>query len=146
MSKSQFTTTNLTNHRVLIEGPKGQHYIADGSQLVDIDAFMAAKEAENEFNFEAEAFFAPLLDAADKVEAALKARKDVLEEYKEKVIFTEGQPAVPAVEEDSVELTYDSQVLIRLRRGDDSQLRWVGKDQILIVADEEEGMTAEYPA
>ena len=146
MSKSQFNTTKLTNHRVLIEGPKGQHYIADGSQLVDIDAYLDAKDAEEQFNSEAEAFFAPLLDAADKVEAAFKARSDARDAYTEKVIFTEGRPAIPAVEEDSVELTHDSQILIRLRRGDDSQLRWAGKDQILIVADEEEGMTAEYPA
>ena len=146
MSKSQFNTTKLTNHRVLIEGPKGRHYIADGSQLVDIDAYLDAKDAEEQFNSEAEAFFAPLLDAADKVEAALKARSDARDAYTEKVIFTEGRPAIPAVEEDSVVLTHDSQVLIRLRRGDDSQLRWVGKDRILIVADEEEGMTAEYSA
>ena len=144
MPKNQFTTTYLTNHRVLIEGPKGQHYIADGSQLVEIDAYMEAKDAEKEFNFEAEVFFAPMLAAADKVEAALKAQKDVLDEYKEKVIFTEGQPAVPAVEEDSVELTYDSQILIRLRRGKDDQLRWVGKDRIVIVEDDEK--IAEYPA
>ena len=145
MPKSQFTTTYLTNHRVLIEGPKGQHYIADGSQLVDIDAYMKAKDAEKEFNFEAEVFFAPMLAAADKVEAALKARKDVGEPYAEKVIFTEGQPAVPAVEEDSVKLTYDSQILIRLRRGKDDQLRWVGKDRIVIVEDED-NTTVEYPA
>ena len=144
MSKSQFTTTYLTNHRVLIEGPKGQHYIADGSQLVDIDAYMEAKDAEKEFNFEAEVFFAPMLAAADKLEAALKARKDVLDAYTEKVIFTEGRPAVPAVEEDSVELTYDSQILIRLRRGKDDQLRWVGKDRIVIVEDDEK--IAEYSA
>ena len=146
MSKSQFTTTNLTNHRVLIEGPKGQHYIADGTQLVDIDAYIVAKEAEEEYNSETEEFFAPLLDATDKLEAALKARKDVGEPYVEKVIFTEGRPAIPAVEEDSAVLTHDSQIIVRLRRGDDSQLRWVGKDQIVIVADEEDGMTAEYPA
>ena len=133
MSKNQFTTTNLTNHRVLIEGPKGQHYIADGSQLVDIDAFMAAKDAEENFNSEVEELFAPLLNAADKVEAALQAREDVLDPYTEKVIFTEGRPAVPAVEEDSVELTYDSQILIRLRRGKDDQLRWVGKTEIAIL-------------
>ena len=144
MPKSQFTTTYLTNHRVLIEGPKGQHYIADGSQLVDIDAYMDAKDAEDEFNFEAEVFFAPMLAAADKVEAALKARKDVRDEYKEKVIFTEGRPAVPEVKEDSVELTYDSQILIRLRRGKDDQLRWVGKDRIVIVEDDEK--IAEYSA
>ena len=146
MSKSQFNTTKLNNHRVLIEGPKGQHYIADGSQLVDIDAYITAKEAEEQYNYETEEFFAPLLDASDKLEAALKARSDARDAYTEKVIFTEGRPAIPAVEEDSVVLTHDSQVLLRLRRGDDSQLRWVGKDQILIVADEEEGMTAEYTA
>ena len=144
MPKNQFTTTYLTNHRVLIEGPKGQHYIADGRQLVEIDAYMEAKDAEKEFNFEAEVFFAPMLAAADKVEAALKAQKDVLDEYTEKVIFTEGQPAVPAVEEDSVKLTYDSQILIRLRRGKDDQLRWVGKDRIVIVEDDEK--IAEYSA
>ena len=144
MPKNQFTTTYLTNHRVLIEGPKGQHYIADGSQLVDIDAYREAKDAEKEFNFEAEVFFAPMLAAADKVEAALKARKDVGEPWVEKVIFTEGQPAVPAVEEDSVVLTYDSQILIRLRRGKDDQLRWVGKDRIVIVEDDEK--IAEYSA
>ena len=144
MPKNQFTTTYLTNHRVLIEGTKGQHYIADGRQLVEIDAYMEARDAEKEFNFEAEVFFAPLLDAANKVEAALKARSDVLDEYTEKVIFTEGQPAVPEVKEDSVELTYDSQILIRLRRGKDDQLRWVGKDRIVIVEDDEK--IAEYSA
>ena len=144
MPKNQFTTTQLTNHRVLIEGPKGQHYIADGTQLVDIDAYLAAKDAEKEFNFEAEEFFAPMLTAADKVEAALKAHSDVLDEYTEKVIFTEGQPAVPEVKEDSVELTYDSQILIRLRRGKDHQLRWVGKDRIAVVEDDEK--IAEYSA
>ena len=144
MPKSQFTTTYLTNHRVLIEGPKGQHYIADGSQLVDIDAYMKAKDAEKEFYSEAEVFFAPMLAAADKVEAALKARKDVGGPRVEKVIFTKGQPAVPAVKEDSVKLTYDSQILIRLRRGKDDQLRWVGKDRIVIVEDDEK--IAEYSA
>ena len=116
MPKNQFTTTYLTNHQVLIEGQKGQHYIADGRQLVEIDAYMEARDAEKEFNFETEVFFAPLLDAANKVEAALKARSDVLDEYTEKVIFTEGRPAIPAVEEDSVALTHDSQVLLRLRK------------------------------
>ena len=144
MPKNQFTTTYLTNHRVLVEGPKGQHYIADGSQLVEIDAYMEAKDAEKEFNFEAEVFFGPMLAAIDKVEAAIQAQKDVLDEYTEKVIFTEGQPAVPEVKEDSVELTYDSQILIRLRRGKDDQLRWVGKDRIVIVEDEEK--IAEYSA
>ena len=144
MSKNQFNTTRLTNHRVLIEGPKGQHYIADGSQLVEIDAYLDAKDAEEQFNSEAEAFFAPLLDAADKVEAAFKARSDARDAYTEKVIFTEGRPAIPAVEEDSVELTYDSQILIRLRRGKDDQLRWVGKDRIVIVEDDEK--IAEYSA
>ena len=144
MPKSQFTTTYLTNHRVLIEGPKGQHYIADGTQLADVDAYLKAKDAEEELSSETEELFAPLLNAADKVEAALKARKDVLDEYTEKVIFTEGQPAVPAVEEDSVELTYDSQILIRLRGGKDDQLRWVGKDRIVIVEDDEK--IAEYSA
>ena len=146
MSKNKFTTTNLTNHRVLIEGPKGRSYVADGTQLADVDAYIVTKEAEENFNSEAEELFAPLLNAADKVEAALQARRDALDPYEEKVIFTEGRPAVPAVEENSVVLTHDSQVLIRLRRGNDSQLRWVGKDQIVIVADEEDGMTAEYPA
>ena len=144
MSKNQFTTTYLTNHRVLIEGPKGQHYIADGSQLVEIDAYMEARDAEREYNAATEEFFAPLLDATDKMEAALQARSDVLDEYTEKVIFTEGQPAVPEVKEDSVELTYDSQILIRLRRGKDDQLRWVGKDRIVIVEDDEK--IAEYSA
>ena len=37
MSKNQFTTTNLTNHRVLIEGPKGRSYVADGTQLADVE-------------------------------------------------------------------------------------------------------------
>ena len=144
MPKNQFTTTQLTNHRVLIEGPKGQHYIADETQLVDIDAYLDAKDAEEEFNSTTEAFFAPLLDASDKLEAAFQARKDVLDAYTEKVIFTEGQPAVPAVREDSVELTHDSQILIRLRRGNDSQLHWFGKYQIVIVEDDEK--IAEYPA
>ena len=144
MSKNQFTTTNLTSHRVLIEGPKGQHYIADGTQLADVDAYMDAKDAEAEFNSAAEEIFAPLLNAADKVEADLKARRHVRDPYEEKVIFTEGRPAVPAVKEDSVELTYDSQILIRLRRGKDDQLRWVGKDRIVIVEDDEK--IAEYSA
>ena len=146
MSKNQFTTTNLTNHRVLIEGPKGRSYVADGTQLANVDAYLDAKDAEENFSSEAEELFAPLLNAAGKVEAALQARRDVLDPYEEKVIFTEGRPAVPAMEEDSVALTHDSQILIRLRRGKDDQLRWVGKDRIVIVADEEEGMTAEYPA
>lgn len=145
MPKNQFTTTYLTNHRVLIEGPKGQHYIADGTQLVTIDAYMEAKDAEQEFSSATEEFFAPLLDATDKMEAATQAQEDALDAYTEKVIFTEGRPAIPEVKEDSVKLTYDSQILIRLRRGKDDQLRWVGKDRIVVVADED-STTVEYPA
>lgn len=126
-----FTTTPLTNERVLVEGQdirgvQGQQ-ILDASQWLELGARKAVSQAQDAFDAAVEEFFKPLTEAAEKASNAVKRPTDsidyvVLEEAEE------GKPAKPGV---LVKLHAHSVILRILESGNTDRLRWVGDELVV---------------
>jgi hypothetical protein len=123
-----FTTKNLTNERVLVQGAdvdgvKGQ-VVLDASQWLELKARADVKTAGAEFDTAVEEFYAPLLEAAERVGKALERPTDSLAH----VVLDEGEEPRMGRAPQIVHLTKDSMILRLIEDGNTDRLVWVGDD------------------
>ena len=130
---SEFNTTILAGQRVLVTGSKKhQQTILDSTEWDSIKAHQAYHLAGDAFDEAVTAFFAPIVEAAEKANAALAEslpkRDDAFV-----VVLSEGIEGVEEVEPEVVQLGRDAAILRMIESGDTSRLIWVG-DTIEITA------------
>lgn len=129
---SQFTTRNLTGERVLvrgtdIEGGFGEA-IVNASQWNELKARAELITAGAEFDAAVAAFYAPLLEAAEKANKKIERPDDNLSF----VVLDEGQEGQVHRPAQTVRLTKDSMVLRLIEDGNTDRLVWVaGELEIL---------------
>lgn len=131
-----FSTTKLTNHRVLVTGT--DHAGASRSAILCSKEFDALNErdraiaAGEKFDDAVEEFFSALTQAAAEYERAAEGEDDSLTYFiAEEAV--EGQAARPEVR---INLQHDTIVLRALTIGETERLVWVG-DSIEVLAQSE---------
>ena len=130
---SEFNTTILAGQRVLVTGSKeNQQTILDSTEWDSIKAHQAFHLAGDAFDEAVTAFFAPIVEAAEKANAALAEslpkRDDAFV-----IVLSEGTEGVEEVEPEVIQLGRDAAILRMIESGDTSRLVWVG-DTIEITA------------
>ena len=130
---SEFNTTILAGQRVLVTGSKkNQQTILDSTEWDSVKAHQAYHLAGEAFDEAVTAFFAPIIEAAEKADAALAEslpkRDDAFV-----IVLSEGTEGVEAVEPEVIQLGRDAAILRMIESGDTSRLIWVG-DTIEITA------------
>lgn len=121
-----FTTKNLTGERVLvkgtdIEGGAGE-VIVNATQWNELKAREDLKTAGEEFDAAVEAFYAPLLKAAEAANKALERPEDSLSF----VVLDEGSEGEARRPQHVVRLSRDSMILRLIEQGNTDRLIWAG--------------------
>lgn len=128
-----FTTTALTGEQVLVSGTDVRgttdSTIVDGSQWAQLQRDRALSQAHNEFDAKVEAFFAPVVEAAEQVRAAHTVTLDPLM-Y---IVEQEGAPGTPERSEKLTTLEPGSVILRAIAEGLTDRLLWV-KGELLVTA------------
>lgn len=130
---SEFNTTILAGQRVLVTGSKkNQQTILDSTEWDSIKAHQAFHLAGDAFDEAVTAFFAPIVEAAEKANAAraesLPKRDDAFV-----IVLSEGTEGVEEVEPEVIQLGRDAAILRMIEEGNTDRLVWVG-DTIEITA------------
>lgn len=130
---SEFNTTILAGRRVLVTGSKkNQQTILDSTEWDSIKAHQAYHLAGEAYDEAVTAFFAPIVEAAEKANAALAEslpkRDDAFV-----IVLTEGTEGVEEVEPEVIQLGRDAAILRMIEEGNTDRLVWVG-DTIEITA------------
>ena len=130
---SEFNTTILAGQRVLVTGSKkNQQTILDSTEWDSIKAHQAFHLAGDAFDEAVTAFFAPIVKAAEKANAALAEslpkRDDAFV-----IVLSEGTEGVEEVEPEVIQLGRDAAILRMIEEGNTDRLVWVG-DTIEITA------------
>lgn len=134
---ASFTTLNLSNERVLVKGTdsfgtEGQTVLS-ATEWFEIKRHQGYTVAAQTFDNEVEAFFAPLLEAAEKAEAA---RAMPAPDPVSFIVLHEGTEGVEAKADTVVYLGRDSIVLRLIESGDTDRLIWVdGELEVLEILD-----------
>ena len=120
---TSFDMLNLSGERVLVKGTDqfgttGQT-VLDATEWNNVKAQLNHRDAHAEFDEAVEEFFAPLLAAADKLNAPATTDTDSY------VVLVEGTEAQAGNDEVRIKLSKDSIVLRLLERGDTDRLIWV---------------------
>lgn len=130
---SSFTTRKLTNDRVFVSGTDSfgtsGSTVLNATQWHAVTQHIAGDSATEEFNAAVEQFFAPLMEATEKFEAAQAGPADDPLTY---VVLHEGTEGREAKQADVVHLGHDSVVLRLLETGNHDRLIWVG-DQLEVL-------------
>lgn len=123
---SQFTTINLTGDRVLVKGTDRfgttGETVLDGYTWAEVKRHSAYKDAQSTFDSSVEAFFAPLMEAAEKLDQALAVRQPDPDTY---VVLSEGVEATPGQDREVIHLDRDAVVLRLIEAGQHDRLVWV---------------------
>ena len=130
---SEFNTTILAGQRVLVTGSKkNQQTILDSTEWDSIKAHQAFHLAGDAFDEAVTAFFAPIVEAAEKANASLAEslpkRDDAFV-----IVLSEGTEGVEEVEPEVIQLGRDAAILRMIEEGNTDRLVWVG-DTIEITA------------
>lgn len=130
---SEFNTTILAGQRVLVTGSKkNQQTILDSTEWDSIKAHQAFHLAGDAFDEAVTAFFAPIVEAAEKANAALAEslpkRDDAFV-----IVLSEGTEGVEEAEPEVIQLGRDAAILRMIEEGNTDRLVWVG-DTIEITA------------
>lgn len=130
---SEFNTTILAGQRVLVTGSKkNQQTILDSTEWDSVKAHQAYHLAGDAFDKAVTEFFAPIVEAAEKANAALAEslpkRDDAFV-----VVLSEGIEGVEEVEPEVIQLGRDAAILRMIEEGNTDRLVWVG-DTIEITA------------
>lgn len=130
---SEFNTTILAGQRVLVTGSKkNQQTILDSTEWDSIKAHQAFHLAGDAFDEAVTAFFAPIVEAAEKANAALAEslpkRDDAFV-----IVLSEGTEGAEEVEPEVIQLGRDAAILRMIEEGNTDRLVWVG-DTIEITA------------
>jgi hypothetical protein len=130
-----FTTQNLVNDRVLVQGTDvfgtSGKTVLNAEQWNELGQRKDFSQAEADFQVAVDAFFAPLTEAADAVKAKMEKPTDSIG-Y---LVFEEAVEGVPAKPGTLIKLTHDSVLLRLLESGDTDRLVWVDESlEVLEVA------------
>ncbi len=121
---SQFTTTRLAGSRTLVQGTDSASnsgsVVLDSAEYDNLFAQDQLADAHAEFDAAVEEFFAPITEAADKLEAAHRVEVDPSSIY----VVDEGEAGVSGRPAKIIEVSHDTQVL-RLVQSDPDRLLWV---------------------
>ena len=144
---ARFNTTGLSGDRVLVTGTdeagESRKVILDAAEFNTYWTNDLTKKAAEEFDRAVEAFFAPLTDAAEKVEAAVKTQHDPAF-Y---VVVQEGTPGTTEQHEILHKLGKDTVVLRMLHEGNTARLLWVGDSiEVLALAEQSPAFGAQFAA
>jgi hypothetical protein len=130
---STFTTTGLSGHRVLVTGEDAfgtrRTCVLNSTEYDALNLEAKQKELAGEFDSAVEAFFAPLTEAAEKIETMMKT----VEDPAFFVVVQEEVPGTEAKREILHHMDKDTVILRFLASGDTSRLIWV-EDTIEILA------------
>jgi hypothetical protein len=124
-----FTTLALTGGRVLVKGTdstgtEGQT-VLDGSEWAQAKRQVAHAEAHEDFDQLVTDFFAPLLEAQEKLEATLSVPQLDQSSY---FVIDEGEEATAGRAPTIIKLGKDSIVLRLLEEGKSDRLVWVNDE------------------
>lgn len=138
-----FSTSKLAGGRVLVTGNdlygNAGKVIVDGNQWAELQRAQADGEVHKQFDADVAAFFGPLTDAVDRLNAAHKPTIDPAFH----VVLSEGREPVAGEAGVVADLTHDS-VILRLieENAQAPRLIWVGEGQLevleLVSIDEDE--------
>ena len=131
---SEFNTTVLAGQRVLVTGSKkNQQTILDSTEWDSVKAHQEFHLAGDEFDAAVTAFFAPIVEAAEKANAtlaeSLPKRDDAFV-----IVLSEGTEGVEAVEPEVIQLGRDAAILRMIEEGNIDRFVWVGDTIEIIVA------------
>lgn len=128
-----FQTQELMDNRVLVTGSdvfgnKGQTTL-DSTQWTELNARSDLNLAQQAFDETVEAFFAPLMEAAEKLQQAVERPTDSIS-Y---VVLDEGSEGEAARPANIVRLTRDSIILRLIEQGDTDRLVWTDSSTLEIL-------------
>ena len=130
-----FTVQNMLGDQALVSGTdirgnEGQAIVS----TVQWDELKARKDfssAQEDFDAEVEAFFAPLTEAAEKLESTMKGKAPDAASY---VVLSEATEGVRSKPAQIVQLSKDSIVLRLIEEGDTDRLVWVTPTELGVLA------------
>lgn len=129
-----FTTMKLTGDRVLVKGEDRSgaygETVLDSSEWSEVQARRDHAIAHDEFDRAVEKFFAPLNDAAEKLNAGFVKEDTDSSSF---VVLNEGVDATPGEDRLVIKLSHDSIVLRLLEEGGEDRLVWVN-DELEVLA------------
>ena len=128
-----FNTTDLAGLRVLVTGDPGQQCILDGSTWAEVKHQLAHKTADEIFDAEVNAFFAPIAEAMAKAEGVIMNSIPKFDDASV-IVLSEPVEGVAAQEGEAIVLDHDATVLRLIEEGRTDRLIWVGNDSIEIIA------------
>ena len=127
-----FNITKLAGHKLLVTGTANQAVVLDTTEWDGVAAIIAEHDAQHTYDEQVEAFFAPLTEAADKLENATLATDlqdpAFVVTLHDEVEGTESKDAV------QMHLSNEATIVRLLLAGDFSRLIWVGDKEIAILA------------
>lgn len=124
---SEFNTTILAGQRVLVTGSKkNQQTILDSTEWDSIKAHQAYLLAGDAFDKAVTAFFAPIVEAAEKVNAARTTWRGLNRDDAFVIVLSEGTEGVEAVEPEVIQMGRDAAILRMIEEGNTDRLVWVG--------------------
>ena len=129
-----FKLQPLANGDVLVtQSNKPKHQaLLDGSQWAEVQSRMAFKDATVEYDQSVKEFYAPLTEAADKMEAAAAGPAvDPLFT----VVITEGEAGTPSTCAEAYQLNAHSAILRLIEQDPNTdRIVWVNADTLAITA------------
>jgi len=131
-----FTTTKLVDERVLVRGTDvfgtSGSTVLDSSQWSEVNSRKEFSQATDEFDKAVAEFFAPLTEAAEKINKKVTKQPDALS-Y---VVLSEATEGVQAKPAQLIKLTKDSIILRIIEQGNTDRLAWVADElEVLAVED-----------
>lgn len=128
-----FTIQKLVDDNVLVSGTDingvSGKTVLDGSEWALLQQNDELELATQDFNATVEAFFAPITEAAEKLNKTLEMPKDEIN-Y---LVLDEGTEGVEGTERHVVQLSHDSVIIRLIESGQGDRLIWVN-DTLQVLA------------
>lgn len=128
-----FNITQLAGNKVLVDGTDFRgtpgETILDGTGFAQLQEQERLRNAHEEFDASVDEFFAPLLEAAEKLEAKHEVVLDPLTN----IVLDEGSEGETRRSATIVELDTDTAILRAIDSGNTDRLVWV-KDELVLTA------------
>lgn len=121
---NKFKVIHLAKNEAIIKGKKkGQVHYADTTQYNELKTNQAVAAAGQEMDDAIAAFFAPVVEAAEKFGESLLNSDSIDPDFT--VVVREGVEGVEGVAEQVITLTEDTFILRAIESGNTSRLRWI---------------------
>lgn len=128
-----FNITQLAGNKVLVDGTDYRgttgETILDGAGFANLQEQERLRDAHAEFDASVEDFFAPLLEAAEK----LDAKHEVVLDPLTNIVIDEGSEGEVRRSATIIELDTDTAILRAIDSGNTDRLVWV-KDELVLTA------------